>query len=196
MGIISGFSKKAKHIFSTNQKKYRELKKEHNRLKTSYNQIQKQYTALFNNTNNGCVILETKNNGKNFTIKDFNKTAEKIEKTKKSDVVGKQFSNIFSEASYSGLLNVFQRVYKTGESENIPIKIKEGNEIKHHHKNTIIKLPNGDLMVLYSETKELERSKKALEKSRERLKLTLESTQIGLWDHNLKNGNVYRSKER
>ena len=195
MGIISGFFKKAKQICSVNQKKYKELKEEHHRLKSSFNQMHKQYRTLFNNTDNGCVILETKNNGKNFTIKDFNKTAEKIEKTKKSDVVGKQFSHIFSKASYSGLLNVFQRVYKTGESENIPIKIKEDDKIKHHHKNTIIKLPNGDLMVLYSETKELERSKKALEKSRERLKLALESTQIGLWDHNLKTGKVYRSKE-
>jgi len=195
MGIISGFSKKAKRICSVNKKKYTAFKKEHTRLKTSYNQVHKQYRALFDTTNNGCVILETKNNGKNFVIKDFNKAAETIEKTQKSDVVGKQFSDIFSKASSSGLIDAFKRVYKTGESESIFIKIRHHDRIKHHHKNIINRLPNGDLMVLYSETKELEKSKEALEKSRERLKLALESTQIGLWDHNLKTGKVYRSKE-
>ncbi len=195
MGIISGLSKKAGRICSMNQKKYKELREAHRRLKTSYNQVHKEYRTLFNNTDNGCVILEAKNNGKNFIIKDFNKIAEQIEKIKKSDVIGRQFSHFFTKASETGLLDAFQRVYKTGESEIIPIKIEENGKIKHYHKNTIIRLPNGNLMVLYNETKELEKSKEALEKSRERLKLALESTQIGLWDHNLKTGKVYRSKE-
>ena len=195
MGIISGLIKKAKHICSTDQTKYAKLKEEHRLLKSSFNLLHKQYRTLFVNTTNGCVILEAHNNGKNFTIKDFNGTAEKIENINKDNVIGNLFSDIFTEASSYGLQKAFQRVYKTGEKETIPVVIRVNNQIKHHHTNTIIKLPNGNLMVLYSETKELERSREALEKSRERLKLALESTQIGLWDHNLKTGEVYRSKE-
>jgi PAS domain S-box-containing protein len=195
MLIFSNIAGTIKKIFGKGCKSYREIKDELEQLKSDYYELGEKYHSIFNNTENGCVVLEARNAGNDFIIRDFNNGATKIENIQKEKAIGSYFTDFFPESSHSSLINAFKRVYKSGETENIPFIIRENNEIKHYHQNTIIKLSSGELMVLYSEKRELEKSREALEKSRERLKLTLESTQIGLWDHNLQTGEVYRSKE-
>jgi PAS domain S-box-containing protein len=197
MSIISGFLSKSKvqRLLGKDRKSYREIKEELEQLKSNFKELDEKYHSIFDNTGNGCVILEPQKEGNEFIIRDFNNGAAKIEGIPKEEAIGSYFTDLFPKSSHSSLINAFKLVYQSGKTENIPFILREDNEIKHYHQNTIIKLSNGRLMVLYSERKELEKSREALEKSRERLKLTLESTQIGLWDHNLKTGEVYRSKE-
>jgi PAS domain S-box-containing protein len=195
MLIFADILSTVKQFFRKNKKTYRELEEELEELKAKFSELDEKYHSIFDNTGNGCVILEAQNGGNDFIIRDFNNGAAKIEGIRKEEAIGSFFSDLFPKSSHSFLLNAFNRVYQSGKTENFPFVLRENNEIKHYHQNTIIKLSNDQLMVLYTERRELEKSREALEKSRERLKLTLESTQIGLWDHNLKTGKVYRSKE-
>ncbi len=195
MSIFSVIVRKIKKIFGKHQKSYREIKEELEQLKSDFNGLDEKYHSIFDNTGNGCVMLEAIDGGNDFIIRDFNNGAAKIENIPKVKAIGSYLSDLFPKSSHSSLFNAFKRVYQSGKTENIPFVIRENDEIKHYHQNTITKLSSGKIMVLYTERRELEKSQEALEKSRERLKLTLESTQIGLWDHNLKTGEVYRSKE-
>jgi len=179
----------------TEQKKSQELVEQKQQLDSSLQDLQLLHHELFDNISDGAVTLKPMDNGKNFIISGLNKTAEKIENIERKKVIGKTFSEAFPKANELGLTDVFRRVLRTGKNESFPVLIKDKETIKHSHQNKIIKISQEKLLVLYNEVKEYERSKKALEESEERLKLALESTKIGLWDHNLKTGEVYRSKE-
>jgi len=173
----------------------KDIKKRLNELENSYSELNEQYQFLFESINDGAAILKPSNGGKDFVISDINQSVEEIEKIKKEEVLGKLFSEAFPRAHYNGLSEVFSRVWKTGKTESFPLLIKKDSEITNYHRNKIKRLPNGNLLVLYKDIQEFEKSKKALAESENRLKLALESTQIGMWDHNLKTGEVYRSKE-
>ena len=195
MGIRIRIIKALQKVFRRNKNNSEALREEHQRLQSSYNQLFTQYQSLFNQTTNGCVILEAADHGTDFLIKAINPGAEKIEQKNKEKILGRNLTEVFPSSKTNGLLETFQRVHQTGISEELTIIMGGKEDVKHKHNNTINKLPDGTLMAVYNETKELEKSKQELQKSRERLKLTLESSNIGLWDHNLKTGEVYRSKE-
>ena len=195
MSKISNIFSRIQEFFRKDQKSYREIKEELEQLKSDCKVLEAKHYALFDSTKDGCVLLEATDHGKDFLIKKINPGAEKIEQKSKEKILGKSLTEAFPSSKANGLLETFQRVHQTGIQEELTIIMGGKQDVKHKHHNTISKLPDHTLMVVYNETKELEKSKLELQKSRERLKLTLESTKIGLWDHNLKTDEVYRSKE-
>ena len=76
------------------------------------------FRELFNHMSSGVAVYEAKDNGKDFIIKDFNRAAEKMEKVKKEDIIGKSVLKVFPGVKDFGLFKVFQEVYKTGMSCN------------------------------------------------------------------------------
>ena len=91
-----------------------ELKQAEENLKVSENR----FRELVNTINSGVAIykvINDGNSGEDYIIQDFNKTALKMEKMKKNEVVGKSLKYIRPNIDEYGLIPIFKKVWKTGE---------------------------------------------------------------------------------
>jgi DNA-binding NtrC family response regulator len=79
------------------------------------------YRDLVNNSKNAVAIYEAAADGEDFIFKDFNSAAENIEKVKKEDIIGKSVLQAFPGVKEFGLFEVFQRVWRTGVPESLPL---------------------------------------------------------------------------
>ncbi len=130
-----------------------------------------------------CVgVYETKDDGNDFIFKDFNKAAEKAEKIKRKDIIGKSVLKVFPGVKDFGLFDVFKRVYKTGKPESHTISIYKDSRISGWRENFVYKLPNGNIVAVYND---LTNQKKAEEEIKSLAKFPKENPNpIGRTDFN------------
>lgn len=109
------------------------------------------FKELFEHMSSGVSILKAINNGKDFIFKDFNRAAEKIEKIRKKDVIGRSILEVFPAIKDFGLFNVLKRVYKTGTPEKFPMSFYKDNRISGWRRNYVYKLPSGEIIAIYDD---------------------------------------------
>ena len=103
------------------------------------------------------AIYEVKNDGNDFIFKDFNPAAEKLERVKKEELIGKSVLEVFPGVKKLGLLEVFARVWKTGKSEVYPVALYEHDKLSSWRENYVYKLPNGNIVAIYNDVTELKK---------------------------------------
>ncbi len=136
--------------------------------------------------NSGAVVYEAKDNGRDFIIKEFNRTAEKIEKVKKEDIIGKNVLEVFPEVKDFGLFKVFQQVYKTGKPQHHPISLYKDQRITGWRENYVYKLPSGEIIVVYNDITERKQVEEELKNSEERLKILFDYAPDAVYISDLK----------
>ncbi len=127
------------------------------------------YKSLFENMLDGVAVYEVKNNGEDFVFIDLNKAGEKISDTTKNTVIGQNVLKKFPGIKELGLFEVFQRVWKTGNSEHHPISHYKDNRISHWTENFVYKLSSGEIVTVYSDETERKQSEAALQKTHDEL---------------------------
>jgi len=132
-----------------------------------------EYQELFNKISTCVAIYEPVDTDKDFIIKDFNNCAQKVEKVKKKNIVGKSVLEVFSGIKTFGLFEVFQRVSKTGKPEYFPAKIYKDNRIEGWRENYVYRLPNGDIVAVYKDLTREKKFQEYLKKSNLKLKKIL-----------------------
>jgi PAS domain S-box-containing protein len=139
-----------------------ERKKTEDALKTS----EEKYKQLFSGMPSGVAIYEAVDDGKNFVFKDFNYSAEKIEKISKENVIGKCVTEVFPGVESFGLFKVFQRVWRSGQPEYYPTAIYiDDINAGSWRENWVYKLPNGNIVAIYNEVTERKQAEEKLSKS-------------------------------
>ena len=124
-----------------------QLEKAHDRLKEN----ESRFRAVFENMSNGVAIFETIDSGKDLIFKDFNKAAEKIDKIKKEEVIGKSVLTVFPRFKDSGLFDIFIKVWKTGKPEYHPPMPYKDDGIVSWRTNYIYRLPSGEIVSIYED---------------------------------------------
>lgn len=109
------------------------------------------YRELFNNMGNGVAVFEASRDGRDFVFKDFNRAAEQIERLKKEEVVGRSVLDIFPAVKEFGLLEVLQRVWRTGIPERHSMKFYQDRRISGWRDNYVYRLPSGELVTVYDD---------------------------------------------
>jgi len=120
------------------------------RLMTYAKLANDRYSALFDSARSGIAVYRS-DDGENFTIIDFNASAEAIEGVKRADVVGKNVNDVFRGVSRMRLLEAFRRVWATGKSERIPCAWYEDDVRKGWRDNYVYKLPTGEVVAVYDD---------------------------------------------
>ncbi|MBC7119394.1 MAG: hypothetical protein H5T36_03015 [Methanobacteriaceae archaeon] len=106
------------------------------------------YRNLFKYTGRCVAVYEAIDNGKDFVFKDFNPAAEHAEQVKREDVLGRRVTEVFPGVKNFGLLDVFKRVYKTGQPERFPLAHYKDERISGWRDNFVYKLPTGEIVAV------------------------------------------------
>jgi PAS domain S-box-containing protein len=112
------------------------------------------YRELFNNMSSGVAVFEAINAGRDFVFIDFNHAAERIEKLKKEDLLGRNFVEVIPSAEKYGLPDVFRRVLKTGKPEYHPVAIYKDGVLQIWKENYVYRLPSGEIVDVYDDITE------------------------------------------
>lgn len=114
-------------------------------------QSEERYINLFYKMRDGVAIYKPVEEGAEFIITDFNKAAERIERISKEKIIGHPVSQIFNGVRQSGMLETFQRVYKTGIAEDTGPVLYKDDRIQGWRRNYIYKLSTGEIVAVYSD---------------------------------------------
>jgi len=154
VGIIPGTKKDiASLIDITEQKQAEEVIQE----------SENRFRELFDHMSSGVAVYEAKDNGKDFIIKNLNRAAEKMEKVKKEDIIGKSVLKAFPGVKDFGLFKVFQEVYKTGKLQHHPITFYQDQRITGWRENYVYKLPSGEIVAVYDDITERKQAEEKVE---------------------------------
>lgn len=99
-----------------------------------------------------CVaIYEARKDGEEFFFTGFNPVAEKTEKIKAQEVIGREVRDVFPGVVKFGLFDVLKEVYKTGNPAYHPVKSYKDRRISGYRENYVFKLPGGEVVAVYED---------------------------------------------
>ena len=145
------------------------------------------YMTLFNNMKCCAIVLQATDDCKNFIIKDFNKSAEKLEKMKREKIIGRKVTDIFPGLKKFGIFDVLKRVYETGIPEDFPLAFYQDKRISGWRDNYVFKLASGEIVATYFDQTDLKVIEADLVESKKHLELAIKGTGAGIWEWDIKN---------
>ncbi len=148
---------------------------ERKRIETALGESEHKFRELFNNMWSCSVVYEVVGEGNDFIIKEFNKTAEKVEKFRSNEVIGRRVTEVFPGVKELGLFDVFRRVWRTGNPEHHPVTLYKDQRICGWRENYVYKLATGEIVACYEDVTERKRTEEALKESEEFSKMLLEN---------------------
>jgi len=163
--------------------------KDHRRSKTLFHWPEQDYESesdisisnarlrfLFDNIKSGVAVYRAVNKGEDFIFVDFNHSAEEMEGIKKENLIGKSVLEVFPGVKQFGLFDVFQRVWRTGQSEHHPISIYRDERGVRWRDNYVYRSPSGEVIAVYEDVTERKRSELALRMSEQRFRAIADYT--------------------
>jgi len=123
--------------------------------------VRVQLDGLMNHITSGVAIYEAVRAGEDFVFVDFNRAAEKIEQTQRAEILGRSVLDVFPGVREFGLLEVFRRVWQTGQPEHHPVSVYKDDRISGWRQNYVCRLPNGRIMAVYDDVTQNKRSELA-----------------------------------
>ena len=153
------------------------------------------YRNLVNNSKNGVAIYEAAADGHDFIIKDFNRAAESIENVKKEDIIGKSLLYVFPGVKEFGLVEVLQRVWRTGVPERHPLRWYHDERISGWRDSYVYRLPSGEIVAIYEDVTARKQSDDSLPREQIMLARTEGIGHIGSWEWDIATDTVIWSEE-
>lgn len=108
------------------------------------------FRELFNNMSSG-VAVYVSSDGVDFIFKDINRAGERISQVKKEFVIGKNVKQPFPNIDKMGLLEIFRKVWQTGQPIYQPAVFYQDNRVSQWMENYVYKLPSGEVVAVYDD---------------------------------------------
>jgi len=110
---------------------------------------------MFEHLSSGVAIYHASADGKDFIFTAFNQAAERIDNMRRDDLIGRNALEVFPALAEFGLIEVFRRVWLSGNAEHFPVSFYHNGRIGGWRDNYVYKLPNGEIVAIYNDvTKE------------------------------------------
>lgn len=149
---------------------------ERKRVEQAFRDSEHRFRELFENMSNCVAIYEAQDDGRDFVIKNFNRAAEMTEKIDRKAIIGRSLLSIFPGVEDMGMLEVLQRVWKTGQAEQFPASFYRDGRISGWRENYVYKLPTGEIVALYNDITERKKAEMRIFESEEKYRLLVENS--------------------
>jgi two-component system sensor histidine kinase UhpB len=138
------------------------------------------FRELFENMSSGVAVNEAIDNGNDFIIRDYNSAGISIEKAERHQFIGQKCSDIFRRQNSIGLIDIYRKVWRTGEPEHLLVTLMEGDVVVSWRDMSIYKLPSGEIVAIFDDITERRNSEDALEKSEAKFRTLVETAPDGI----------------
>jgi PAS domain S-box-containing protein len=152
---------------------------ERRRAEEALRESEWRFRELFENMSSGVAIYQVVDGGNDFIFKDFNKAGERIDRVSRKDIIGTRVSEAFPSVREYGLLEIFQRVWRTGNPEFHPVSLYQDNRISGWRENYILKLPSGEIVAIYDDVTERRQAEEKLKVREGLYRALIETTGTG-----------------
>jgi PAS domain S-box-containing protein len=126
------------------------------------------FKELFENMSSSVAVYEAAADEEDFIFTNFNKAAEEAERIDRKDVIGKSIFDVFPGIRNMGLFEVFQRVWRTGRPEHVPVSLYRDKRTEGWKEHYIYKLPTGEIVTIYNDVTARKKAEDALQESEAR----------------------------
>ena len=133
-------------------------------------ETKERWKNLFSKSPYAIAIYEAIEDGNDFIFKDLNPAGLKIDKINPENLIGKRISEAFPGADELGFLDIFRKVWTTGEEHNLGITFYEDDRIQGWRENIIYKLNTGEIVAVYNDVTARKQAEEALIEKEKRLK--------------------------
>jgi len=89
--------------------------------------------------------------GDNFIFVLYNQAGSDMDGVAIIDAIGKSVTEVFPGVADFGLLDVFYRVYETGQPEQHPVSLYQDDKLTAYRENYVFKLPTGEIAAVYTD---------------------------------------------
>jgi PAS domain-containing protein len=128
---------------------------------------ERRFRDLFDNMNSGVAVLQPVDEGADFRVADFNRAAERIDRTAREAVVGRLLTEAFPGVEGCGLLSVIRRVHASGESERLSDVLYRDERLSSWREHNVYRLPSGEVVTLYDDVSERKATEEHLGRRRD-----------------------------
>jgi PAS domain S-box-containing protein len=138
------------------------------------------YRELFSSMNDGVVVCEAVDGGRDFVFKEINAAALRIEHLEREDILGRRATAVFPGLEAFGLLEVLRRVWDRGLAEQLPARFYEDSRISGWRENYVYRLPTKEIVVVYRDVSEQVTTHQTLRGALETTERLIDMVPIGL----------------
>lgn len=140
------------------------------------------YRGLFESMSDGVAIYQAVDDGADFIFLDMNPAGVRIGGLAREQIIGRPVTEVYPRVGEIGLLDVFRQVWRTGETVHHPITRYQDGRVSQWVENTVLRLPGGEVVAIYSDITEKMRLDEALRESEERFRALVETTSDWIWE--------------
>jgi signal transduction histidine kinase/DNA-binding response OmpR family regulator len=138
------------------------------------------YRELFAAMGNAVMALAPMDGGKEFSISELNPAAARIDGIDRDTAVGRKIREVLPASEIFGLLAAFERVHATGRAEALPVAYYDDGRIRGWRKNSIHKLPTGEVVNVYDDVTESIVAAERLRASEEKYRGMVDNINLGV----------------
>ncbi|MGQ9660639.1 MAG: PAS domain S-box protein [Thermochromatium sp.] len=123
------------------------------------------FRGIFEKTASGVAVFRPVDGGEDFVFLDYNPAGERMDRTPRETVIGRRVTECFPAIFEMGLLDVFKRVNRTGQTEVLPCALYQDEHLQVWRENTVFKLSSGEIVSVYNDLTEIKQAQQAAERA-------------------------------
>jgi PAS domain S-box-containing protein len=137
---------------------------------------EERFRQMFTSMSSGVVVYEANHDGTDFIIRDLNPAGETITHVSVRDMVGRPATEVFPGLREMGLLEVFQRVWRTGVAEHFDAHLYHDEKLTFWAENYVYRLSTGEIVAVFDDVTQRKQAEAALRESEEQFRTMADFT--------------------